>query len=61
MIVVDASALLEVLLRTRAGYRLTTRLLDPREMLHAPHLIDLEVTQALRRYQASGQMSQQRA
>jgi predicted nucleic acid-binding protein len=61
VIVVDASALLEVLLNRPSGERIAHRLLDPREALHAPHLIDLEVTQALRRCQAAGEMSPQRA
>src|SRR5208337_167660 len=61
VIVVDASALVEVLLNRPSGEKVTHRLLDPREELHAPHLIDLEVAQALRRYQAAGEMSPQRA
>ena len=59
--VVDASAMLEVLLNRPSGQRAALRLLDPLEALHAPHLIDLEVAQALRRYQAAGEMSPQRA
>lgn len=54
MIVVDASALLELLLRTRAGHRVESRLLVESETLHAPHIIDLEVAQVLRRYAAAG-------
>jgi predicted nucleic acid-binding protein len=54
MMVVDASALVEVLLNRPSGERVAHRLLDPLEALHAPHLIDLEVAQALRRYQAAG-------
>jgi predicted nucleic acid-binding protein len=50
VIVVDASAVLELLLRTRSTERLTDRLLDPEESLHAPHLLDLEVAQVIRRY-----------
>ena len=61
MIVVDASAVVEVLLHRPSGERVAHRILDPREVLHAPHLIDLEVTQVLRRYQAAGEMSPQRA
>jgi predicted nucleic acid-binding protein len=61
MMVVDASALVEVLLNRPSGERVEHRLLDPLEALHAPHLIDLEVAQALRRYQAVGEMSPQRA
>ncbi len=49
MIVVDASALLELVLRSERGERVADRALDPEEALHAPHLIDVEVTQTLRR------------
>lgn len=49
MIVVDASAVLELLLRTEKGVKAQERVLDSRESLHAPHLIDIEVTQTLRR------------
>lgn len=55
MIVVDASALLEVLLRTSAAGPVEERVFDPEETLHAPHLIDVEVTQVLRRYTLSGE------
>lgn len=50
MIVVDASAVLELLLLTPAARRVGARFLDPSETLHAPHLIDTEVAQVLRRY-----------
>lgn len=53
MIVLDASAALELLLRTPAGDAVQARIADPDETLHAPHLIDLEVTQVVRRYQAA--------
>ena len=49
MIVVDASAVLEILLQTERAERLMTRALDPVERLHAPHLLDVEVTHVLRR------------
>ncbi len=49
MIVVDASAVLELLLRTEKGVRVQERMLDSGESLHAPHLIDIEVSQTLRR------------
>lgn len=49
MIVVDASAVLELLLRTERGIKAQERVLDSGESLHAPHLIDIEVTQTLRR------------
>ena len=56
MIVVDASALLEALLRTPAAAAVEERLFDVRHTLHAPHLIDIEVAQVLRRYAATGQI-----
>jgi predicted nucleic acid-binding protein len=49
LIVVDASAVLELLLRTDKGIKVQGRVLDSGESLHAPHLIDIEVTQTLRR------------
>jgi predicted nucleic acid-binding protein len=56
VIVVDASAVLEVLLRTRAAGRLEARLFG-RVSLHAPHLLDVEVAQVLRRYAARGELT----
>jgi len=61
VIVPDASALLEVLLRTSAGRELGERLLAPGETLHAPHLVDVEVAQVLRRYRAAGELAEERA
>jgi predicted nucleic acid-binding protein len=60
VIVVDASAILEVLLNTTAATRVATRLFAPGETLHAPHLIDLEVAQVLRRYAAAGALTEER-
>ena len=56
MIVVDASALLEALLQTPAAAAVEERLFGDALPLHAPHLIDLEVTQVLRRYEATGRV-----
>lgn len=56
MIVVDASALLETLLRTPAATAVATRLFDSGETLHAPHLLDVEVAQVIRRYAANGEV-----
>jgi predicted nucleic acid-binding protein len=56
VIVVDASALLEALLQTPAAAAVEARLFDDGLSLHAPHLIDLEVTQVLRRYAVTGQI-----
>ena len=60
MIVVDASALLEALLRTPAAKAVERRLFAPRETLHAPHLLDVEVAQVIRRYAASGEIDSAR-
>jgi len=49
MIVVDASAAVDWLLQTSAGQNIEKRIYRIMESLHAPHLIDLEVTQVLRR------------
>jgi len=57
VIVVDASALLEVLLRTPVARSIEERLFEPGQSLHAPHLVDLEIAQVLRRYAAGGQIS----
>jgi len=53
VIVVDASAILEALLRTEAGKLVEERLFEPGQTLHAPHLLDVEVAQVLRRHAAS--------
>jgi predicted nucleic acid-binding protein len=60
VIVVDASAMLEALLRTPAAPAVAARLFDARESLHAPHLIDLEIAQVLRRYAAAGEITPER-
>ncbi len=61
MIVVDASALLEFLLNTDAAPRVAKRLLERDGTLHAPHLLDLEIAQVLRRYERAGALSAARA
>jgi predicted nucleic acid-binding protein len=60
MIVVDASTVLEVLLRTPAAERVERRLFNTQETLHAPHLLDIEVAQVIRRYAAAGQIDDER-
>lgn len=60
MIVVDASALLEALLRTPAAKAVERRLFAPHETLHAPHLLDVEVAQVIRRYAANGEIDSER-
>jgi predicted nucleic acid-binding protein len=61
LIVVDASALLEVLLNGTAAARVAQRLFGSGETLHAPHLLDLEVAQVLRRYALQGEVDVDRA
>ncbi len=56
MIVVDASALLEMLLQTPSASRIEARLFAPGETLLVPHLIDLKVVHVLRRYEAVGEI-----
>lgn len=56
MIVLDASALVELLLDTPTGRSIATRIADPALGLHVPHLADLEVAQALRRYEKDGEL-----
>jgi predicted nucleic acid-binding protein len=60
MIVVDASALLEVLLRTPEAETVEARLFEEGQTLHAPHLLDVEVAQVLRRYAITGEIDAKR-
>jgi len=61
VIVLDASAALELLLVTDKGRRVAQRIAPPDETLHAPHLIDLEVAQVLRRYVGRREIGEARA
>ena len=54
MIVLDASAAVELLLNTDRGALVRHRIADPMESLHAPHLLGVEVAQVVRRYVAAG-------
>ena len=56
MIVLDASAVVELLLGTELGRSIAARIADPAIGLHAPHLVDVEVAQALRRYVQEGDL-----
>jgi predicted nucleic acid-binding protein len=61
VIVVDASALLEALLRRQAAEAVERRLFASGETLHAPHLLDLEVAQVLlRRYALMREIDERR-
>jgi predicted nucleic acid-binding protein len=61
VIVLDASAILEVVLSTPAAPLVYGRLSVSGETLHAPHLLDLEVLQVLRWYCANGEITSDRA
>lgn len=60
-IVVDASALVEFLLRTPRGAALEAFLLDPNADLHVPALCDVEVAAVLRRALLGRRLSLDRA
>lgn len=49
MIVLDASAVIELLLQTARGRRIEARIFEGSELLNAPHLVDTEVLQVMRR------------
>jgi predicted nucleic acid-binding protein len=49
VIVVDASAVVEWLLHSSAGRRIERRIYSGGKNLHAPHVLDLEVTNTFRR------------
>ncbi len=61
MIVLDASAALDWLLKTPAGQRIENRIYSGNETLHAPHLIDLEIAQVMRRLVRQGSVPARRA
>ena len=60
MIVVDASAMFELLVGTSLSAPLVVRIRRS-EPLHAPHLLDLEVANALRRHCILGRLTPERA
>jgi predicted nucleic acid-binding protein len=60
VIVVDASAVLEILLNTPSASRIAARLFAPPVSLHSPHLLDLEIAQVLRRYALTGEIDAHR-
>jgi len=61
VIVVDASAVIELLLRSPLGARVEARLFERPVALHAPHLLDVEVVQVLRRFEQRGELSTARS
>ena len=56
--VLDASGAIEFLLNTTRGKRVAERLADEAEVVHVPHLIDVEISQVLRRYVLRGALSE---
>ncbi len=60
MIVVDVSVILEVLLATADAPPIEARIFASGETLHAPHLLDVEVAQVLRRYVRTGDLTAER-
>ena len=60
MIVVDASALVELLLDTDEAGTVAARLFEAGDSLAAPHLIDVEAAQVLRRYAQVGEIDGRR-
>jgi predicted nucleic acid-binding protein len=61
LIVIDASALLEMLLRTDRADRLIERAFEESEQMHAPQLLDIEITQVLRRLVRQKEITSSRA
>jgi predicted nucleic acid-binding protein len=61
VIVLDASAAIDWLLRSSAGQQIEQRIYGQHETLHAPHLLDLEFAQVLRRLVREGAVSALRA
>jgi len=60
MIVLDASAVVELLLNSAAAERVHRRAFQEAELRFAPHLIDIEVAHVMRRYAASGEITGRR-
>ena len=60
MIVLDASAAVELLLGTGKGRRVASRIANPALALHAPHVVDLEVAHAARGLVRIGLLSRER-
>lgn len=56
----DASIILEVLLRTKSAQTIEKKIFSKGQTLHAPHLIDIEISQVIRRYTAAGELTPER-
>lgn len=55
--IVDASALLEVLLRAPAASQLEALMFEAASSLHAPHLIDIEAAQVIGKFALNGSIT----
>jgi predicted nucleic acid-binding protein len=60
VIVVDSSVILEVLLRTKSAKDVEKKIFSKGQTLHAPHLIDIEIAQVIRRYASAGELTAER-
>jgi len=61
LIVLDASAAIDWLIQSSEGRLIEQRISSRKETLHAPHLLDIEVAQVLRRMVSQRLISHQRA
>jgi len=61
VVVVDASAILDLILDNKTAPALRARFLRENDKLQAPHLIDLEVLQVIRRRARLGELDASRA
>lgn len=61
MIVLDASAVVELLLDTVVGRRVAILIGDAAMGLHVPHLLDVEVCSTLRRFAREGSIEDEEA
>ncbi len=57
MIVLDASVVVELLLRTADASRIEDQVFGADVALHAPHLLDVEVAHVVRRYVVAGDLT----
>jgi predicted nucleic acid-binding protein len=61
VIVLDASVVIDWLIRSSAAQRIESRIFSRNQSLHAPELLDLEVAQVLRRLVREDTLSTSRA
>jgi len=59
--VLDASAVVELVLGTRIGAEISQRLANPAISWHSPELVDLEVLNVIRRYVLADRVGPERA